>query len=306
MVDVRNKRCETDGCETRPTYNHPGETKGRFCAAHGEDGMVDVRNKRCETDGCETIANFGLPGHQATRCKAHILEHMTAQPRKRCSVSKCDAIAVWGVGKARHCEQHKEPTDRNLVERRCVSCGLLDILDPASKCGTCDPNEFNRRALAKQRRVKLYLDAHGFVCKSYDVRVDNGVCGNERPDFVYESVSGGHVVVLEVDEDQHKGRPEQCECTRMVNVSQSLGLPTVFLRYNPDRFKTDKTRKDPAHSTRMTRLEQVLRYALALDPTELPGYCSVRRLFFDGWSPDTVEYGVVLAWHESGSGGEVR
>jgi hypothetical protein len=49
------KRCETDGCETRPTCNTQGETKGRFCAAHGEDGMVDVRNKRCETDGCEKL-----------------------------------------------------------------------------------------------------------------------------------------------------------------------------------------------------------------------------------------------------------
>jgi hypothetical protein len=298
MVDVKSKRCEAAGCTRLPNYNIEGATRGRFCKAHREDGMVDVKNKRCEAAGCATFAHFGHPGHAVTRCKQHLLENMVVHPRKRCSVAKCTSIAVWGIGKARHCEAHKEPTDMNLVERRCVSCGLLDILDTELKCGTCDPNEFNRRALAKQRRVKLFLDAQGFQCSSYDIRVNNGECGNERPDIVYEAASGGHCVVVEVDEDQHKGRPEECECTRMVNISQALGLPTVFLRYNPDAFKTNKQRKDPAHSTRMKHLHEVLRYALKLTPEELVGYCSVRRLYFDGWTPNKVEYGVVLEWQE--------
>ena len=296
MVDVKNKKCEESGCSKQPNFNIEGLTNGRFCSTHRQEGMVNVNDKQCEENGCTILATFGLPGHSATRCKTHLLENMTANPRKRCNVSKCKQIAVWGIGKARHCETHKEPGDLNLVERRCISCGLLDILDQNFKCGMCDPNEFNRRNLAKQRRVKIYLDAHEFVCSSYDVRLDSGVCGNERPDMIYEASSGGHAVVLEVDEEQHKGRPEQCECARMVNISQSIGLPTVFLRYNPDSFKTEKKRYDPPHSTRMKHLNEVLKYALDLSPDDLVGYCSVRRLFFDDWKASTVEYGIVLGF----------
>ena len=72
----------------------------------------------------------------------------------------------------------------------------------------------------------------------------------------------------------------------------------MFLRYNPDAFKTNKQRKDPAHSTRMKHLQQVLRYALQLTPEELVGFCSVRRLYFDGWEPTRAEYGVVLEWQD--------
>ena len=48
----------------------------------------------------------------------------------------------------------------------------------------------------------------------------------------------------------------------------------------------------------MKHLTQVLRYALQLTPEELVGFCSVRRLYFDGWSPDRAEYGVVLEWQK--------
>ena len=34
MVNVANKKCEHLGCETRPVYNSPGETKARFCSEH--------------------------------------------------------------------------------------------------------------------------------------------------------------------------------------------------------------------------------------------------------------------------------
>jgi hypothetical protein len=43
------------------------------------------------------------------------------------------------------------------------------------------------------------------------------------------------VVILEVDEEQHLGRPCECEQTRMINVSQNLAAPrTLWIRYNPE------------------------------------------------------------------------
>jgi hypothetical protein len=43
--------------------------------------------------------------------------------------------------------------------------------------------------------------------------------------------------VVEVDEFQHAQYDQDCEQTRMVNIQQSLGLYTVFLRFNPDPYK---------------------------------------------------------------------
>lgn len=43
-------------------------------------------------------------------------------------------------------------------------------------------------------------------------------------------------VVLEVDGHQQPSYACECEQLRMINLSQSLGLPKVFLRYNPDRY----------------------------------------------------------------------
>ncbi|KAI9089581.1 hypothetical protein DFS34DRAFT_385310 [Phlyctochytrium arcticum] len=62
-----------------------------------------------------------------------------------------------------------------------------------------------------------------------------GVCGLERPDFWIDWHT--HMLVVEVDEDQHWSSACECEQTRMVNISQSFGMPTVFLRWNPDDYR---------------------------------------------------------------------
>ena len=122
----------------------------------------------------------------------------------------------------------------------------------------------------------------------------DGICGNERPDFLFESPLKTHFVILEIDEDQHYGRPEECECTRMVNISQSLGLPTLFLRYNPDSYKTDKTKYDPAFSTRMKKLKFVLDKMINLNIKNITGFVMLRKLYFNGYKDSDVNYYNVL------------
>jgi hypothetical protein len=46
-VDDAGKRCNT-----RPYFNTLGEIVGLYCTKHKLDGMIDVRNKRCQFDGC--------------------------------------------------------------------------------------------------------------------------------------------------------------------------------------------------------------------------------------------------------------
>ena len=57
-----------------------------------------------------------------------------------------------------------------------------------------------------------------------------------RPDFVFSLPD--KIIVVEVDENQHQSYGEECESTRMVNLSMVYGgLPVVFIRYNPDTFR---------------------------------------------------------------------
>ena len=67
-------------------------------------------------------------------------------------------------------------------------------------------------------------------------------------------------------------------------------MPTVFIRYNPDKFKVKKVNKDPSHNERMKILKEILNYAINLKFDELVGYCSFRDIFFDGWEKSNVIY----------------
>ena len=117
-----------------------------------------------------------------------------------------------------HCVLHVVGGENNLLGKCCTSCGLIDVVDKEGRCSTCDPNIYKRPRLAKQREFGLWLDnnEHGDYVL-LDQRIDGGECGNERPDFMWDC--GTHRLILEVDEDQHKYRPEVCECTRMVNIT---------------------------------------------------------------------------------------
>jgi hypothetical protein len=86
--------------------------------------------------------------------------------------------------------------------------------------------------LAKQLRVKNILEENNILYEAYDSIVGDQGCSKKRPDFVIDA--GTHKVVLEVDEYQHKKGEYNCEVKRMRDITQALGIPTLFIRYNPD------------------------------------------------------------------------
>jgi hypothetical protein len=107
-----------------------------------------------------------------------------------------------------------------------------------------------------------------------------------RPDFFFDARS--HAVVLEVDENQHVAY--ECERKRMVDVASTVGLPTVFVRFNPDGYKpAPGTRAVPKMEGRRDVLLKVLRHhllsGLRVSEEELMQSRTgawVVRLFYDG------------------------
>ena len=285
MVDITSKRCAHVGCDKlNPCFNTPGETKGLYCANHKNDGMVDVKSKRCAHVGCDTRAGFGFPGLDRTRCKQHVEENMIAKPRSTCTYDKCKEQALYGISKPERCEQHKEDFHLNLVERRCVHCGLLNILNKRGNCGMCDPDEFNRTRLAKQNQIKNMLDVHGYRYVSCDKMIEHGRCFKYRPDFMFDC--GTHYVVLEVDENQHQSHGYECEEVRMINIFQSIGMPTKFIRYNPDEYKKKNHKVNPSFNQRVKLLTCALNSAFEEPPI---GHLSVKYMFYDNTENGTFE-----------------
>ena len=88
--------------------------------------------------------------------------------------------------------------------------------------------------------------------------LDKAIQGNlslrYRPDIFYDL--GDRALLVEVDEHQHGSYPVECEAKRMLEITMTVNVPTVFLRYNPDRYQdTDGVTRKIAKRRRLKDLE---------------------------------------------------
>ena len=287
MIDVVSKRCEHEGCDKLSSFGVKGGKK-RFCLSHKASDMINIKKKECIHDGCDKNVAYGIPGHQKSHCFKHRNAGMIRRPTAKCR--DCKNIATWGINwTPHHCETHKMEDDENLVERPCVSCGLMYVLDKHNKCEICNPESWTTVRLAKQTALMDFLDARDLKGSSTDKMVDNGVCGKERPDRVYDF--GDKVVILECDEHQHQERACLCEQTRMINIGQSFGgTPVYFIRWNPDDYSSDNSRKLPEPLSKRHKLCCDLINDIKFGKIKLPSaLLSVIYLYYDGWNSMSEE-----------------
>jgi hypothetical protein len=279
-VDVRSKKCECG--ERQPTFGLKEDKKPIWCknCPNKSPLAVDVKHPICK---CDNRAYYGLPGQLPSTCIDCKEPGMLREPRKRCIVKKCKELAIYGSTTRCFCESHKSETDFNLVERRCTSCGLMNILNKDEKCDGCEPNNFKRYTKRKENVIKYFFDANHLVYR-HD-KIPNGVeCGKERPDFVFDC--GTHIVIVEVDENQHSGYQCLCEQTRMINLTQAIGgIPVFWIRYNPDQFKSGKKKIDITDANRQSHLLKWVTWAIGKKPQE--NLAEVMYLFYDNCDPDT-------------------
>lgn len=283
MMDVRSKKCKYEGCNIYPSFDIKGG-KGRFCVEHKTLEMINIKHKVCAHEACTSRTAYGKPGHPPSHCAQHKQAGMILRSNARCTT--CKNPAFWGTNWIpKHCDLHKTEDETNLVEQPCSSCGLSYLLDKENKCENCNPASFASARLAKQNALMHYLDARGLKGTSTDRVIDNGECGKERPDRIYDL--GDKILILECDEDQHKGRQCVCEQTRMVNIGQSFGgIPVYFLRWNPDNYSPDDQKKQPELITKRHKLVGDLIASITAGKTQMPTntLVSALYLYYDGWT----------------------
>ena len=141
------------------------------------------------------------------------------------------------------CIECKERTDERLTKRLCEGKehpeGELFNVEVNGKndylCYVC--RHFGQWRCRKEREVVAYLSEH--LPDHEPSLLNKAIHGNlslrYRPDIYYDL--GDRALIVEVDEHQHESYPESCEAKRMLEITMTVGVPVIFLRYNPDRYQ---------------------------------------------------------------------
>jgi uncharacterized metal-binding protein len=110
----------------------------------------------------------------------------------------------------------------------------LMILTQRKEATSTTDLSFARRCTREKERavveyIKQEFGSDGWV---FDKSIDanNGY----RPDALFRMSS--HAIVVEVDENQHRGYDVKEEYIRIKKIQEDVGTPVIFIRFNPDKY----------------------------------------------------------------------
>lgn len=208
------------------------------CAYHKDDGMITLRNPLC---ACGQQMTYGFPGKKASRC------------------SGC-----------------QEPGMENVASYRCATCNEYIVRHKCSKCSYCRDPAIRQRERHETMIVREFRDDPNIPEFSFNKSIgkDNG---RLRPDMLFRFPD--KCIVIEIDEFQHKYYERaQHDKERMVLIQDALGLPTMFIRFNPDAYKVNGKTLKTQMKRRLVTLKERLRAHL---PRTLTKKVDVEYLFYD-------------------------
>lgn len=246
MINVVQRRCEQNECSKVANFSFDG-SKPRFCSGHRLDGMINVshnRNyKRCQK--CTKEARFAFEGMKALYCKFHRLDGMFDVLSKLCEHEKCKKQPSFGFqgGRRALCLTHQLKGMINMKNKRCKTPGCDVMVLPRNNkgyCLHCFMHMFPNEKIARNYKIKenevlnSIVEKFSSVTIVRDRRIQGG-CSARRPDVLIDL--GYQVIIVEVDENQHKKYDCSCENKRIMELSQDVGHRNlVFVRFNPDEY----------------------------------------------------------------------
>jgi len=278
-VDVVTTRCH---CGTRASFGARVGDRPTRCAVCKLTGWVDVRSKKCHCG--KSQPSFGArAGDKPTRCSKCMLPGWVDVLHKKCHCGKSQPNFGARAGdRPTRCTECQLPGWIDVIHKRCLTDGCDIQVTDSVFCANCDP-EPGRNRKVKERKVFEALCASGLVPSKYDRAMDDTSCGLSRPDFNY--ALRDRSILAECDENQHNpsmsNYTPECELRRMIDLhAASGGLPTIFVRFNPDPFELDgtiqKINRKSRHESLFTEIRRVMEM-----PAPLPGTLSVTYMFFD-------------------------
>jgi len=210
---IYGKKCKRDGCEVRPSFNYEGVKNRLYCSTHKLDGMICIDGNYCIEPDCKISANYNYDGEKPIYCAKHRKDNMVDIYNPRCKTPLC----YTKVGKK--------------FEGYCMFCFIHTFPDRAIV------KNYKTRESATVKHIMTEFPSFTW---RHDKRVLNG-CSARRPDLLLDL--GYQVVIVEIDEDQHRNYDCSCENKRIMELSRDVNhRPIVFIRFNPDSYtKLDGT-----------------------------------------------------------------
>ena len=285
-VDLKIKHCQHPGCTVNPHYG-PVDGTATWCSVHKQIGDVDLKHTKCKHAGCVKTANYGRPFQTKSHCAEHRTHGMYLKNRPMCPCG--DKQPCWTNEESNYpirCEKCKTETDRNVVDKKCETCGLTGLIrEDFADCDDCAEFQLKKPLKTRELLVKAILDEAKMPYKSHD-KIPEESCHRYRPDFLFDW--GTHIVILEVDEDQHRGYACECEQARMINLFQDQGgMKTLFIRFNPDNYRDRDSKLNKWSTSRGPKLLDIIRQTRDHPPEHI---LSAVHLYYDGFDTNKVEF----------------
>ena len=136
-------------------------------------------------------------------------------------------------------DKKKEYTKKyyGLIKLKCKSCEIfLTKKKNNFLCSYCNPDKPTRQK-TKELKVKTFLEENNYTfIHNKKCNIDNRDRDSSQtyyPDFLIDCNT--FFLIIECDEDAHKSYPIDSEKIRENNICYALGLPCVFIRFNPDK-----------------------------------------------------------------------
>ncbi len=252
MVDIVHKRCLDPDCDsTSRTFGFLTDKNGTFCEKHKITGMIDIVSKRCLEINCDSKhPSFGFSiDKSGTYCEKHKISGMINIRAKKCLDPDCDSTSrTFGFPTDKNgtfCEKHKITGMINIRSKRCETCKLTQM-NPKYKpnCAKCyfylNPDDPRIRNYKTKEQAYMAALLEKFPQFKLDKTIDGG-CSKRRPDGFLDLLT--HVIIIEIDENEHKSYDDTCNNRRTMELSQDVNhRPIVFIRLNPDGYTLDDKR----------------------------------------------------------------
>jgi hypothetical protein len=208
----------------------------------------------CNFPGCEMA--FAQQAH----LNSHTLTHTRARPH-RCNFEGCDAAFAHRHKLKAHI--HFYHTKEGQRERKREEVRIAKLFKK------------NNISFKREHHVSFHCSDGTFA----------------RMDFII--IVNGRVIIVEVDEDQHRTYDIGCDVARMTNVFEAWvldgnTLPVRIIRYNPHAFRVDGQLVNLSKKDREVRLLEAVKDAVERDGDGM----QVQYMYYD------MEGGVPVVYKE--------
>jgi len=230
------------------------KTKCKECGGSSicEHGRIRSRCKEC---GGSSICKHNIIRSICKECGgASICEHN--KNKSICKECGGSQICKHGRRKSR-CKECKGGSicEHNRIKSHCKECGgsslcktpLCETMANKKFQGYCyrcfiqmfPDNQIVRNHKTKERNVADYIrEQFPNYTITLDKRISDG-CSARKPDIFIDF--GEYVLIIEIDENQHRKYDCSCEDKRLMILFRDAGSrPMVMIRFNPDQYYDKK------------------------------------------------------------------